>query len=185
MAAKKKASPILRLVTKPYFYVPLALLLIWAGIAVAADADSEGAFEMLSVPLLLAAVAINLLALPLWSLRTRIVFQSLGHPVSFSSLLRLTAFGNVGNQILPAGGGEIAKGAFLAKLHGVPATTAAALLYERLLGFLLLSATAAAAIVGSALRVAGRCRSTVCRAWSGWGRCLGAQQGESPAGVDG
>ena len=137
----------------PRIYIPMTVVLLGAAAFATLGGDDVG-LSWDAVPLLALAAAVNLLAIPLWALRTRLVLRYLGYHAGLPSLMLLTAFANVGNQILPAAGGEVARGTYLSKLHDVPAaSTAAALVFERLFGFLLMAATAFGALVALRLGV--------------------------------
>lgn len=138
-----------RILTRPQIYVPITILLV-ASVGFAAFGKLEGEVEptLDALPLLALAALVNMIAIPLWAIRTQLVLTHLGYHADLRSLVLLTTFANVGNQILPAAGGELARGTYLSKLHDVPASsTAAALVFERLFGFLLMMATAFGAVV--------------------------------------
>ena len=143
----------MRTLTSPRVYLPVAFLLLGlVALAVRGEARGEILPSRSAFPLLALAVGINLLAVPLWAIRTQLVLRHAGHHVGLASLSLLTVFANVGNQILPAAGGEVARGAYLSTLHDVPAvSTAATLVFERLLGFLLMASTAFGAVVSLSL----------------------------------
>lgn len=146
----------LHVLTQRRIYIPVTIMLL-VGVAWFTFGRNDAGAHLSgdTIPLLLAATLVNLLAIPLWALRTQLVLKHLGHSAPLQSLALLTTFANVGNQILPAAGGEVARGAYLSKLHDVPGTTtAAALVFERLLGFLLMAATAFGAVLALRFGVA-------------------------------
>ncbi len=136
-----------------YVYGPISLVLVafvlwrarvWEAGDLLASADPG--------PLVL-AVALNVVVVALWTLRSRLLLQHLGHGLDVGSLAMLVMFANTINGVTPASTGEVARAILLERRHGVPLVTATAvILIERFFALYLMGISVAAVVATTVIR---------------------------------
>jgi uncharacterized protein (TIRG00374 family) len=103
------------------------------------------ALRTLSIPALLATIALNVPITLVRNLRTRLVLRRLGHTVGWWSLTRSQLAGQTLSNLTPAAGGDLVRAWMWRRDDGVPGSTGvAAVVYERVLSLVLLLAAGAA-----------------------------------------
>jgi uncharacterized protein (TIRG00374 family) len=103
------------------------------------------ALRTLSLPALVAAIALNVPITLVRNLRTRRVLATLGHQVGWWSLTRTQLAGQTLSNLTPAAGGDLVRAWMWRRDDGVPgATGVAAVVYERVLSLVLLLGAGAA-----------------------------------------
>jgi uncharacterized protein (TIRG00374 family) len=103
------------------------------------------AVRTLSVPALLATIALNAPITLIRNLRTRLVLRRLGHTVGWWSLTRSQLAGQTLSNLTPAASGDLVRAWMWRRDDGVPGSTgAAAVVYERILSLVLLLGAGAA-----------------------------------------
>jgi uncharacterized protein (TIRG00374 family) len=132
-------------------------LLLWR----AGPAHVWAALTGLSLPALLATLALNVPVTVVRALRTRLVLDRLGHRVGWPSLVRAQLAGQTLSSLTPAASGDLVRAWLWRRDDDVPATRGvAAVVYERILSLVLLLATGAAFFapsIGGPSAVAGIC----------------------------
>jgi len=117
--------------------------------------DVADALRTLSVPALLATIALNVPITLVRNLRTRLILRRLGHRVGWWRLTRSQLAGQTLSNLTPAASGDLVRAWMWRRDDGVPGSTGvAAVVYERVLSFVLLLGAGAAffapTIAGSA-----------------------------------
>lgn len=133
-----------------YVWLPISLALLglvvwrtrpWDAVALAAQLDWT---------LLLATVALNLVVVLAWAVRSRDLMAAVGSPLGVRPLIPIVSFANTVNNLTPASSGEVLRAMILKRRHGVPYPNATAvILVERLWAIGIMFTTALAAAVGT------------------------------------
>ncbi len=96
------------------------------------------------------AVALNLLVVAAWAVRSAGLMRGVGYPLSFRRLVPVVAFANTVNNLTPASSGEVLRAVILKRRYGIPyERSTAVILAERFWAILIMLATALAASVGT------------------------------------
>jgi uncharacterized membrane protein YbhN (UPF0104 family) len=116
-------------------------LLLWR----AGPAQVGAALIRLSIPALLLTLLLNVPITAARALRTRLVLDRLGHPVSWWSVVRAQLAGQTLSSLTPAASGDLVRAWLWRRDDDVPATAGvAAVVYERVGSLALLVASGAA-----------------------------------------
>ncbi len=110
------------------------------------------------------AVALNLVIMLLWTLRSMLVLRQMGHSITLPVLLPVTVLGNVAGSLTPGGSGEVLRAAALQRSAGLGFGESVTLVaYERVLStYLLLLSTVACLSLVSLSAAAGVAVAAVC-----------------------
>lgn len=143
-----------RLLRKPVVWVPVSVALLlflgWRSRAWEAGANL-GRIE--PAPLLL-AIALNILVLLLWAVRSANLLGAADRPVGIVPLIPMTSFANTINNLTPGSVGELVRLYLLRAHHGVEYPIGAAVvLIERVVAFGYLAGSALILYLGQALSV--------------------------------
>lgn len=99
---------------------------------------------------LLVVVALNLVVIAAWAVRSERLMAAVGHPISLLALVPVVSFANTINNLTPASSGEALRAVILRRRHGVPyGRSTAVILVERLWAIWIMAITAGAAALGS------------------------------------
>jgi uncharacterized protein (TIRG00374 family) len=135
-----------------YVWLPISLgilaLLVWRTRPWEAVDLASG----LDLPLLLAAVGLNIVVIALWAVRSRSLMAAVGNPLGSLELVPIVSFANTINNLTPASSGEILRAIILKQRHDVGyQSSAAVILAERLWAIGLMLVTAVAAALGTVI----------------------------------
>ena len=126
--------------------VGLLALLVWRTRPWEAAALA-GRLDLLSVA---GAVALNVLIVVLWAVRSAGLMRAVGNPLSVRRLVPVVSFANTVNNLTPASTGEVLRAVILKRRYGMPfERSTAVILAERFWAILIMLATALAASVGT------------------------------------
>ena len=96
------------------------------------------------------AVALNVLIVALWAVRSAGLMRAVGWPLSFRRLVPVVSFANTVNNLTPASSGEVLRAVILKRRYGIPyERSTAVILAERFWAILIMLSTALAASVGT------------------------------------
>ena len=99
---------------------------------------------------LLAVVALNLVVIAAWAVRSAWLMAAVGHPLSVLALVPVVSFANTINNLTPASSGEALRAVILRRRHGVPyGRSTAVILVERLWAIWIMAMSAGAAALGT------------------------------------
>jgi uncharacterized protein (TIRG00374 family) len=131
-----------------YVWVSVSIVLLgllvwrtrpWEALATGADA-----------PPLVVALAINVVVIAAWAVRSERLMAAVGHPLATTALVPIVSFANTINNLTPASAGEALRAVILRRRHDVPyGRSTAVILVERLWAIWIMAVTAAAAAVGT------------------------------------
>jgi hypothetical protein len=131
-----------------YVWVTVSLVLLglltwrtrpWEALATGAD------WRLLAV-----VVALNLVVIGAWALRSERLMAAVGHPLPVLALVPIVSFANTVNNLTPASTGEALRALILRRRHGVPyGRSTAVILAERFWAIWIMAVTAGAAAVGT------------------------------------
>jgi uncharacterized protein (TIRG00374 family) len=144
-----------RLLRKPVVWLPVSavLLLVLAWRSHAWEAGSS--LGPMDPAPLVPAIALNLVVLLLWAVRSAGLLAAAGRPVGVVPLIPMTSFANTINNVTPGSVGELVRLYLLRAHHGVEyAIGAAVVLIERVVAIGYLAGSALVLWLGQALSVA-------------------------------
>jgi uncharacterized protein (TIRG00374 family) len=104
---------------------------------------------------LLAVVALNLLVIGAWAIRSERLMAAVGHPISVLDLVPIVSFANTINNLTPASSGEALRAVILRRRHRVPyGRSTAVILVERVWAIWIMAVSAGAAALGTIVQAA-------------------------------
>jgi uncharacterized protein (TIRG00374 family) len=99
--------------------------------------------------LLIAAVALNVVVVAAWTIRSERLLAAIGHPLGLAALVPIVSFANTINNLTPASSGEALRAVILRRRHDVPLSRSTAIiLVERLWAIWIMALSAGAAALG-------------------------------------
>jgi uncharacterized membrane protein YbhN (UPF0104 family) len=102
--------------------------------------------------LLALVVALNVVVIGAWAVRSERLMAAVGHPLPVTSLVPIVSFANTINNLTPASAGEAVRALILRRRHGVPyGQSTAVIVAERLWAIWIMAVSAGAAAVGTIL----------------------------------
>ena len=126
--------------------VGLLVLLVWRTRPWEASALA-GRLDLLP---LVGAVALNVLIVAAWAVRSAGLMRAVGYPLSFRRLVPVVSFANTVNNLTPASTGEVLRAVILKRRYAIPyERSTAVILAERFWAILIMLATALAASIGT------------------------------------
>jgi glycosyltransferase 2 family protein len=100
--------------------------------------------------LLALVVALNVVVIGAWAVRSERLMAAVGHPLPVTSLVPIVSFANTINNLTPASAGEAVRALILRRRHGVPyGRSTAVIVAERLWAIWIMAVSAGAAAVGT------------------------------------
>jgi uncharacterized protein (TIRG00374 family) len=101
---------------------------------------------------LLAVIALNVVVVAAWSIRSARLMAAVGHPLPLLALVPIVSFANTINNLTPASSGEALRAVILRRRHGVPyGRSTAVILVERLWAIWIRAMSAGAAALGTVI----------------------------------
>jgi uncharacterized protein (TIRG00374 family) len=101
---------------------------------------------------LLAVIALNVVVVAAWSIRSARLMAAVGHPLPLLALVPIVSFANTINNLTPASSGEALRAVILRRRHGVPyGRSTAVILVERLWAIWIMAMSAGAAALGTVI----------------------------------
>jgi hypothetical protein len=92
-----------------------------------------GALDRRRLALLALVVALNVVVIGAWAVRSERLMAAVGHPLPVTSLVPIVSFANTINNLTPASAGEAVRALILRRRHGVPyGRSTAVIVAERL-----------------------------------------------------
>jgi uncharacterized protein (TIRG00374 family) len=102
--------------------------------------------------LLTVVVALNVVVIGAWAVRSERLMAAVGHPLPVLALVPIVSFANTINNLTPASTGEALRALILRRRHGVPyGRSTAVILAERFWAIWIMAVTAGAAAVGTVI----------------------------------
>lgn len=135
-------------VLRRYLWIPISAALL-AFVVVRTRPWDIGDLGLPLDPLpLLLALALDVPVVLLWAVRSRSLMAGIGFPLTLRDLVPIVSFANTISNLTPASAGEALRAWVLRDRHGVPLTSAAAvILVERLWAVGIMAVTASGAAV--------------------------------------
>jgi len=133
-----------RWLRRPIVWLPITLALLALVAWRTRPWEAGGLLARLDPVPLIVAVALNVLVVALWAVRSANLLGAAGRPVPIRPLVPMTALANTINNVTPGSVGELLRLYLLRERHGVDyATGAAVVLIERVVAIVYLAGSAA------------------------------------------
>jgi uncharacterized protein (TIRG00374 family) len=99
---------------------------------------------------LVAVLALNIIVIAAWAIRSERLMAAVGHPLPLLALVPIVSFANTINNLTPASSGEALRAVILRRRHDVPyGKSTAVILVERLWAIWIMAMSAGAAALGT------------------------------------